>query len=308
VPSRDKLGDPCRSCKWLIPPGTHRCPNPKCGEWNFASSDEKEVDVVRLSDARVSIVPRLSTLHPAMDKFFGGGLVESSTCLLAAPPGFGKTTCFLQLADHISRVTGNRDVAYVANEQAASEIRAKAIELGIRNMHQMCVIPMMGGFRGSLFEVITRLKPCLIIVDSLTKLVGRDPEFAVIVASEMKGLSVDLKAPTLLVNQVTKELDHAGLEKLQHEVDMTALGHMEGTKRFLQSEKNRNGPAPLILAMEMRSEEDFAQGRGGLEVLGLVTDDEEDEEGAQAPDKKERPVATIGDDDPDAPGIKRLKA
>jgi predicted ATP-dependent serine protease len=297
--TREKLGDPCKECRTPIPIGEHRCP--KCKSWNFSTGEDAEVEVVRLSDARVSIVPRLGTLHPAMDRFFGGGLVESSTLLLAAPPGFGKTTLFLQLSDHISQLTGDRDVALVANEQAPNEIRAKAIELGIKNMHQICIIPMMGGFRGSLFEVITRLKPCLIIVDSLTKLVGRDLEFAVIVASEMKGLSVNLKAPTLLVNQVTKELDHAGLEKLQHEVDMTILGHMEGAKRFLQSEKNRNGPAPLILAMRMKDEEEFASGCGGLEVLGLVSEDEEEEGG-------DSPVATVGDGDADAPGkVRRLK-
>ena len=299
--AREKLGEPCRECKTLIAPGTHQCPNPRCRVWNWSGSGDQDVEVVRLSDAKVSIVPRYPTLHPEMDRFFGGGLVESSTCLLAAPPGFGKTTIFLQLADHISRATGGRDVAYVANEQAPNEIRAKAIELGIKNLHHMCVIPMMGGFRGSLFEVIIRLKPCLIIIDSLTKLVGRDLAFALVVASEMKSLSVELKAASLLVNQVTKELDHAGLEALQHEVDMTILGHMEGAKRFLQSEKNRNGPAPLILAMRMKSEEEFAAGCGGLEVLGLVSEDGEEGE-------DDEPVATVGDGEEAAPGpVRRLQ-
>jgi predicted ATP-dependent serine protease len=300
---KERLGDPCRECRTLIPIGSSRCP--KCKSWNFGSTDD-EVEFVRLSDAKVSIVPRLQTIHPAMDQFFGGsGIVQSSTCLLAAPPGWGKSTCFLQLADHISEDTGKRDVAFVANEQSPDEIRAKALELGIKNMHQICIINMMGGMRGSLFDLITRMKPCLIIVDSLTKLVGRDLEFAVIVASEFKSLSVTLKAPTLLVNQVTKELDHAGLEKLQHEVDMTILGHMEGSKRFLQSEKNRNGPAPLILSMRMRGEEDFAVGRGGLEVIGLVNDDDEDE--SEEAEGGEAPVNSIGEGDPDKPVVRRLQ-
>lgn len=260
---------------------------------------------MRLSDAKVSIVPRLATIHPAMDLFFGGGgIVQTSTGLIAAPPGFGKTSVLLQVADCISQVTGNRDVAYVANEQTPDEIRAKAIELGVKNLHQMCIINMMGGMRGSLFDLLTRMMPCLIIVDSLTKLVGRDLAFAVVIASEFKSLSVTLKAPTIFINQVTKELDHAGLEMLQHEVDLTALGHMEGSKRYLQSEKNRNGPAPLTLGMQMRGKEDFAMGRGGLEVLGLVEEDEDTEgEGEEG----ETPVSSIGEGDPDRPEVKRLR-
>jgi predicted ATP-dependent serine protease len=300
--TREKMGDPCRECKTPMAYGTARCPNPKCRAWNFGSGGEAEVEFVRLSDAKVSIVPRIKTLHPAVDAFFGGtGIVQSSTCLLAAPPGWGKSTFQLQFADYTSQQCNNRDVAYVANEQSPDEIRAKALELGIKNLHQVCVINMMGGMKGSLFDVIMRMKPCLTIVDSLTKLVGRDLDFAVVIASEFKSLSVELQQPTILINQVTKELDHAGLEKLQHEVDCTALGHMEGAKRYLVSEKNRNGPAPMILAMRMRSEAEFACGEGGLEVLGIVDEDaEEDENG-------DRPINSVGEGDTDKPEVHRLQ-
>lgn len=75
---REKLGTPCPSCKTNIPFGTMRCP--RCKEWNFSSGEEGEQEVVRLSDARISIVPRLPTLHPEMDKFFGGGSCRRAPC------------------------------------------------------------------------------------------------------------------------------------------------------------------------------------------------------------------------------------
>ena len=308
---REKLGSPCPSCKTNIPFGTMRCP--RCKEWNFSSSDEGEQEVVRLSDARISVVPRLPTLHPEMDLFFGGGgIVQTSTFLLAAEPGFGKSTLTLQLADcfieYFLRERGEkRNAVIVANEQSPDEIRAKALELGIVHMHEICIIKAMGGFSGNLFEIISRLKPCFTTIDSLSKLVGRDPELAVIVAAMMKELSVKLNMPTLMVNQVTKDLNHAGLEKLQHEVDMTALGSTLGNKRVLESEKNRNGQAPLHLAMQMRGPEDFAAGRGGLQIMGIVEPPDEDEEGKNENEEPDDgPVSRIGEDGSE-PGPRRLK-
>ena len=297
---REKLGTPCPSCRTNIPFGQMRCP--KCKEWNFASAEDGEQEVVRLSDAKISVVPRLRTLHPEMDRFFGGGLVQTSTTLISGQPGSGKTTLFLQLADCITAQCDRKNVVYIANEQSPDEIRAKALELGIKHMHEICVVKAMGGFSGNLFEIIVRYKPCLTIVDSLTKLVGRDPELAVIVASMMKELSVRHNFPTLLVGQVTKDLNHAGLEKLQHEVDATALITPIGSKRILESEKNRNGQAPLALAMEMRGPEAFAAGRGGLQIMGIVQPPDEEEE-----EDEDEPVARIGEEGGDAPGPKRLK-
>lgn len=309
---REKLGTPCPSCKTNIPFGTMRCP--RCKEWNFSSGEEGEQEVVRLSDARISIVPRLPTLHPEMDKFFGGGLVQTSTMLLGAEPGFGKSTLTLQLADflidYFRREHGEkRNVVMVANEQSPDEIRAKAIELGIVHMHEICILKAMGGFSGNLFEIISRYKPCLTVIDSLSKLVGRDPDLAVIVASMMKELSVKLNMPTLMINQVTKDLNHAGQEKLQHEVDMTALGTTIGNKRILESEKNRNGQAPLALAMTMKGPEEFAAGCGGLTIIGIVEPPDEDEEGEnenEEPDDNDAPVSRIGEDGSE-PGPRRLK-
>ena len=280
-----------------------RCP--KCKEWNFTEAGEGEQEVVRLSDAKISIVPRLRTLHPEMDRFFGGGLVQTSTTLISGEPGSGKTSLFLQLADCITEQCDEKNVIYVANEQTPDEIRAKALELGVVHMRQICVVKAMGGFSGNLFEIMARYKPCLIIIDSLTKLVGRDPELAVIVASMMKELSDKLNAPTLLVGQVTKDLNHAGLEKLQHEVDCTALISRIGSKRIMESEKNRNGEAPLALEMQMRGPEEFAAGRGGLQIMGIVEPPDEDEE-EQDEEPDDGPVSRIGEDGSE-PGPRRLK-
>jgi predicted ATP-dependent serine protease len=298
-----KLGKPCYACKTLIPAGDCRCPNPKCKEWNFGGAEGETPEIVFLSDATISEVPRLRTLHPEMDRFFGGkegkrGLAQKSTTLVAGPPGSGKTTLLLELCDFIIPQL-DRPALYVANEQQPDELRAKGLELGLQHMSRIGILPAMGGFNGNLFDICIGFKPGIIIVDSLTKLVGRDLELAVLVAASMKEVSVACECPTFLINQVTKELDHSGSEKLQHEVDMTALFYVEGQTRILSSDKNRNGPAPMMLAMRMKSEEDFARGRGGLEVIGLTSEEAEKEE------EDAGPVNTIGTDEENRPKRRR---
>ena len=289
-----KLGTACTDCKKaIIPKGSCRCPG--CGAWSFSDGSEDTDEVVRLSDAKISQVTRLMTLSTEMDRFFGGGLVTTSTCLIGGRPGCGKTTLLLQLADCASKQSGDRDVIYIANEQMPGEIRGKALEIGVKNLHQICIVNTMGGLKGNLFDLCKRYKPCLIILDSLTKLVGRDMDLAVLVAAELKALSVELGAPTFIINQVNKDMDHAGSEKLQHEVDMTCLIENEGAVRMMMSDKNRNGPAPLLLKMLMRSEADFARGRGGLVMGECIDADRAEDEGEDGEDDK--PVATVGADE-----------
>jgi DNA repair protein RadA/Sms len=246
----------------------------KCKGWNFARKKDDENEVVRLSDATVSEVKRIPTMNPAMDAFFGGGIAESSVLLLGGEPGAGKTTLMLQLSECVIQraLKENRhaDIVYVANEQSAAEIRDTAIRIGVERLYHICIVKAMGGLKSSLYGLIQKYKPQLMIVDSLTKLVGEDMNHAVYVAEALKTISVDIRSPTVLVNQVTKSIVHAGLEKLQHAVDMTALMHSDGVDRYIVSEKNRFGQAPMMLKMAMTAK--------GLVAMRMNDREEEEEE------------------------------
>jgi DNA repair protein RadA/Sms len=246
----------CLYCKHELPLGKSWCINPSCRQFNFPNATVSgSNDVMSLGDVArrgVQAVPRYKMLSENMDRFFGSGLAITSCNLIGGRPGSGKTTILLMLSDHLSILTGKK-VAYVANEQTREELTETALRLEIKNLDGIMVINAMGGLQSNLFYTLKSINPCFMIVDSLSKLVGRDLELGAQFASDMKDLSAELKAPSMLVNQVTKDLDHAGLEKLQHAVDMTCLFYfdLDNPKRMLVSEKNRFGEAPLTMFFEM---------------------------------------------------------
>jgi len=245
----------CIYCKHDLPLGKSLCVNPSCRQFNFPNANPSGSALVSLGEiARrgVQTVPRYKMMSEGMDRFFGGGLAHTSCNLIGGRPGAGKTTLLLKLAAYIAKLTG-KPAVYVANEQSPEEITETALRLQIENLDSILLLNAMGGLQSNLFWTLKEAKPCLTIVDSLTKLVGKDLALAVQVAYDMKDLSVELKAPSFLINQVTKELDHAGFESLQHAVDMTSLFHfdLDDPKRILVSEKNRFGEAPLMMQFEM---------------------------------------------------------
>lgn len=243
----------CRNCRFVNPDPTKlKCP--KCGTYNHTlavhTSDGTDGTVL-LSDSKVSHVER--TITGLVDETFGGGIALTSVTLLAGEPGAGKTTLCLQLAD-IYAEQYQREVLYIANEQDPSELKSTGERLQLKNLNLIRVVKAMGGLESNLTDICTRYKPSLLILDSVTNWAGEDLHAAVTIAKQIKSLTVDFKCPSILINQVTKGGDHAGLNQLQHAVDATCLFKLvleEGeeatpeTPRQLTMRKNRNGPAPV---------------------------------------------------------------
>src|ERR1700730_2091666 len=232
-------------CGTMISPDKLRCP--KCKHWHVPviGGGPEDEETVLLSDARVTEVKRLSIGF--LDEVFGGGLVTTSTNLVAGPPGAGKTTLFLQLCDLIIEIyQGEREALMIANEQSAHEIKATAQRIQVKHLNKIRILKAMGGLRSDLGATIDFYKPCIIILDSLTKLTGDDPNLGLMVCQRLKFVSVKYEAPCLIVNQINKDGDHAGIMKLQHEVDATFFLEKDDAdgSRYLYSTKNRNGEAP----------------------------------------------------------------
>lgn len=250
----DALPTKCKECGTPLRPNNALCTNPKCRTWNLStqSNFDYEQYTVLLSDATLPNVKRIHT-YGLVDYIFGGGIAETSVNLLAGEPGAGKTTLCLQLSDIVAGIT-QREALYIANEQEASELRDTAARLCLKNASLIRVVKGMGGLTFDLGEMLMRYKPCLILLDSVTKWSGDDPEMAVTICQRLKDYSVSLRAPSLVINQVTKGGDHAGLNKMQHAVDATLMFEIlheneeevssKQTVRHLWSSKNRFGPAP----------------------------------------------------------------
>ena len=164
----------CQSCggesqKWL-----GRCSD--CGAWN--SYVEEKVSAVserrgaaaplgggtsRLYEAVDTVVSeRLSSGVSEFDRVLGGGLVPGSLVLLGGEPGIGKSTLLLQSAAHFATHVG--PVLYCSGEESEHQIKLRGERLGVQGgplylLAETCV--------ERLIEEVDRLKPSLLIVDSI---------------------------------------------------------------------------------------------------------------------------------------------
>jgi DNA repair protein RadA/Sms len=242
----------CSLCDFFLPKDKLRCPN--CHHWNLRA-EESDDDTVLLSDAKVENVERIDVgfFNPIFGK---GGLARTSVNLVGGPPGGGKTTMFLMMCDLVIPKFEPHEGLYIACEQSDAEIRDYALRLKIQSMHRIRIVKAMGGLKRDLGELIAQFNPCLMILDSLSKLCGENLELQVKVAERMKEYTVQYKAPSLIVNQITKQDDHAGLMKLQHAVDATFMMDKDDSdgSRFLYSTKNRFGAAPVGIELMMTPE------------------------------------------------------
>lgn len=226
--------------------------------WNTAGVARRfEDDTVLLSDAKLAKVERVRT--DLVDVCFGGegsdvGIVRTSIALLGGDPGAGKTTLSLQLSDFFAGKF-QQETLYIANEQDPTEIKSTGERLKLKNMQFIRVVKAMGGVQTDIGTYLLHYKPCFIVLDSVTKWSGEDMNLAVTICQRLKDYTVRLNAPTLVVNQVTKGGEHAGLNKMQHAVDATMLFEVWGENpddpRRLHVRKNRFGPAPVSQYYEM---------------------------------------------------------
>lgn len=287
----------CIHCTSQLPEGKYKCVNPKCRMWSIASTVSIEDSTVLLSDAKLGVVERVVT--GIVDRCFGPpenpGVVTTSVNLLAGDPGAGKTTLCLMLSNFFAGHFG-KEALYIANEQEDVELKDTASRLHLEHANKIRIVKAMGGVNHDIGAIILHYKPCLIVLDSVTKWAGEDAHEAVIICQRLKDYAVKIKSPCIVINQVTKGGDHAGLNKMQHAVDATMMFEVWGENpedpRRLHVRKNRNGPAPVSQFFKMTptglfgiSEEDALQrlkdneqGRPAERDYGEKSEEEEDDE------------------------------
>lgn len=262
----------CSNCGAMSPKWLGKCPS--CEEWNSyvedviskesASSkrmswkefsvDTTAIQSIILDEIQVSPEDRIGTGDPELDRALGGGFVRGSVILLAGQPGIGKSTLLLQMA-----LASKVKVLYVSGEESIQQIKIRANR--IQKEHSNCYLYAENKIYNILAEA-ARLKPGLLIVDSVQTLVTDDLDSAPGTISQIRECSHQLirfakesQTPVFLIGHINKEGDIAGPKLLEHMVD-TVL-QFEGDKlyayRVLRTLKNRFGSTDEMSLYEMQS-------------------------------------------------------
>jgi DNA repair protein RadA/Sms len=207
------------------------------------------------ADVEISSATRLSTGIGEFDRVLGGGIVPGSLVLLGGEPGIGKSTLLLQAAAHFAREVG--PVLYASGEESEHQIKSRGDRLGVGAaplylLSETCIERIL--------EEIARLKPSMVIVDSVQTVfslkfqsapgsIGQVREAATQFLFAAKGQNI----PTVLVGHITKDGSLAGPKVLEHVVDTVLYfeGERHHSHRVVRAVKNRFGAASELGVFEM---------------------------------------------------------
>jgi DNA repair protein RadA/Sms len=257
----------CSSCgsqsqKWL-----GKCPD--CGEWNTFVEELAAPPVERrgaapalggggsrLYDEVDTVVSeRMTTGISEFDRVLGGGVVPGSLVLLGGEPGIGKSTLLLQAAANVATNVGS--VLYCSGEESEHQIKLRGERLGIGRaplylLAETCI--------ERLVEEIERVKPALLIVDSIQTVFSLKMQSAPGSVGQVRQAATDLlftakgrNLPTMLVGHVTKDGSLAGPKVLEHVVDTVLYfeGEQHHSHRIVRAVKNRFGAVSELGVFEM---------------------------------------------------------
>jgi DNA repair protein RadA/Sms len=260
----------CQECGSQFPKWAGRCND--CGAWN-AIVEERAVEpsvpaagnryaqfapgtsAKLYADVETANAMRLSTGITEFDRVLGGGVVPGSLVLLGGEPGIGKSTLLLQAAAHFAREVG--PVLYASGEESEHQIKSRGDRLGVGQtplylLSETCIERIL--------EEIARLKPVLVIVDSVQTVfslkfqsapgsIGQVREAATQFLFAAKGQNI----PTVLVGHITKDGSLAGPKVLEHVVDTVLYfeGERHHSHRVVRAVKNRFGAVSELGVFEM---------------------------------------------------------
>src|SRR5260221_114673 len=270
----------CQQCgaeqsKWM-----GKCPD--CGAWNTLeevaeiqlpqnSAQQRRQSLLRnshmaqgtrsthrLPDRKPIRQERAKVGSPEMDRVLGGGLVAGSLILIGGEPGIGKSTLLLQVSGAIAKNVG--PVLYVSGEESIEQVKMRAERLNIsgERLYLLAAIEL-----DVIAEALNRLKPSLVVVDSIQTVLASHLTSAPGSISQVRECTLHLMqlaksthTPIFIIGHVTKEGTVAGPKALEHIAD--AVLYLEGeryhTYRLLRGVKNRFGATHEVGVFEMHGE------------------------------------------------------
>ena len=260
----------CSNCGYESPKWSGKCPS--CDQWNTLveevivkdnklkesswkdfPEEKNQVRAVALNEITSSEEKRIRTKDGELNRVLGGGIVPGSIVLVAGEPGIGKSTLFLQNGLALNDIT----VLYISGEESEQQIKMRADRLKLKNDNFYLLTETLTQV---IFQEIKKLKPQLVIVDSIQTLqspyIESSPGSVSQIrecAAEFQRFAKDTHIPVFLIGHITKDGSIAGPKILEHMVD-TVL-QFEGDRnyayRILRTLKNRFGSTAELGIYEM---------------------------------------------------------
>lgn len=260
----------CSNCGYESAKWVGKCPS--CGTWNTFveeviskpsvkkengwddyNEETKTLRTIPLHSIKSSEQIRITTSDAELNRVLGGGIVPGSIVLIAGEPGIGKSTLFLQNGLQLQGKT----VLYISGEESEQQIKMRADRLNIQNDNFYLLTETL---TQTIFQEIKKLKPHLVIVDSIQTIqspyIDSSPGSISQIresAAEFQRFAKETNTPVFLIGHITKDGSIAGPKILEHMVD-TVL-QFEGDRhyayRILRTIKNRFGSTSELGIYEM---------------------------------------------------------
>lgn len=262
----------CQNCGYESAKWTGQCPS--CGQWNTFveemmqketknnngwkdyNGDKRTNKTISLDEIKTSEEKRLITNDPELNRVLGGGIVPGSIVLVAGEPGIGKSTLFLQNGLWLK----NAIVLYISGEESEQQIKMRADRLKLKNENFYLLTETSTQV---IFQEIKKLKPQLVIVDSIqtlqTPFIDSSPGSVSQIrecAAELQRFAKETNTPVFLIGHITKDGSIAGPKILEHMVDTVLQfeGDQHYAYRILRTLKNRFGSTAELGIYEMTDE------------------------------------------------------
>ena len=260
---KEKKSYICSNCGYKTPKWMGRCPD--CGEWNTL---EEKVETPsrggvsaqrktyaqpsragRLKSVKTTSSERIVTGITEYDRVMGGGIVRDSVSIITSPPGGGKSTLALTIANR----AGNQGlkVLYASGEESEGQIKNRADRIldGINeNIWILSSVSM-----NAVIDEVKEIDPDIIVIDSIQTFAleefypsrAGNPTQTMECAGELVHLAKGGERPraVIIIGQMNKSDELAGLRALEHLVDTVLImeGDSQDELRSVYSTKNRFG-------------------------------------------------------------------
>lgn len=258
----------CQNCGYESAKWVGKCPS--CGEWNtfveevietaktaakdsWKTTSKRSSKTISLGEVESGEQKRLLTKDTELNRVLGGGIVPGSLVLVAGEPGIGKSTLFLQQTLELKDIV----TLYISGEESEQQIRMRADRLGLQNENFYLLTETDTQV---IFQEIKKLKPQLVVVDSIQTLESQYIESAPGSISQIRTCTAELQrfakatqTPVFIIGHITKDGSIAGPKVLEHIVDTVLQfeGDQHYLYRILRTIKNRFGSTSELGIYEM---------------------------------------------------------